>query len=105
QIAREAVVIVRWVREAKETGLATPDWVAQLPIVGAYAADWWQANLADPEIAKNLLGRAESVGIVHWTQLGSQLAARLAILGFMLLTLFFTYRDGPQIIEQGRALT
>ena len=104
QIAREAVVIVQWVRSLRDSGLATPDWLPQLPWVGAYAATWWQNHLADPEGAKELLGRAESVGVVHWTRLGSQLAGRLAILVFTLLSLFFLYRDGPLLIEQSRTV-
>jgi predicted PurR-regulated permease PerM len=105
QIAREAVVIVHAVRGWRDSGLATPDWIAQLPLIGVYAAAWWQQHLADPEGAKELLGRAESIGIVHWTRLGSQLAGRIVILLFTLLALFFLYRDGPRIIEQSKALT
>jgi len=102
QLAREAGALVRWVRELRETGIATPDWIGQLPWVGSFAADWWRTHLADAEGAKDLLGRAESVGIVHWTQLGSQLAGRLVILMFTLLTLFFIYGSGPRLIEQSR---
>jgi predicted PurR-regulated permease PerM len=105
QIAREALVLIHAVRGWKESGLATPDWIAQLPWVGAYAATWWHEHLADPEGAKELLGRAESIGILHWTQLGSQLAGRIVVLLFTLLALFFLYRDGPRIIEQSKTLT
>ena len=104
QITREAVVIVQWVRSLRDAGLPPPEWVPQLPWVGAYAATWWQTHLADPEGAKELLGRAESVGVVHWTRLGSQLAGRLAIFVFTLLSLFFLYRDGPLLIEQSRTV-
>jgi predicted PurR-regulated permease PerM len=104
QIAREAGVIVHAVRGWRDSGLPTPDWIAELPWVGAYAAAWWQDHLADPEAAKELLGRAESLGILHWTRLGSQLAGRIAILFFTLLALFFLYRDGLQLIEQSKTL-
>jgi len=104
QIAREAVLVVHWVRSLRESGLALPEWIAQLPLIGGYAAGWWQTHLADPDAAKELLGRAESVGIVHWTRVGTQLAGRLAVLVFTLLSLFFLYRDGPELLEQGRAL-
>src|SRR4051794_13302463 len=104
QIAREASQVVHWVKDLRESGIPAPDWIAQLPWFGAYAADWWQAHLADPEGAKELLGRAEAVGIVHWTQLGSQLVGRLVILMFTLLTLFFLYRDGPLVMTQSRRI-
>jgi len=102
QLAREAAGIVHWLRELRETGIATPDWVGQLPWVGAFAADWWRTHLADPEGAREFLGRAESLGVGHWAQLGSQLVGRLVILLFTLLTLFFLYADGPRVMEQSR---
>jgi predicted PurR-regulated permease PerM len=103
QMAREAVVIVHGVHELRESGLGTPDWVPQLPFIGGYAASWWADNLADPDAAKELLGRAESMGLVQWSRsFGSELISRLVILIFTLLALFFAYRDGPRIIEQTR---
>jgi predicted PurR-regulated permease PerM len=104
-MAREALVIVRTVHELKEIGLGTPVWVPQLPFVGEYIASWWRDHLADPDAAKELLGRAESVGIIQWTRsLGSEAVSRLVILVFTLLTLFFAYRDGPTIAKQGQII-
>jgi predicted PurR-regulated permease PerM len=103
QMAREAVVIVHGVRELRESGLGTPEWVPQLPFIGGYVASWWAGHLADPDAAKELLGRAESMGLIQWSRsFGSELISRLVILIFTLLTLFFAYRDGPLIIEQTR---
>jgi predicted PurR-regulated permease PerM len=103
QMAREGVVIVQGVRELRENGLGTPEWVAQIPFVGGYVASWWTAHLADPDAAKELLGRAESMAVTQWGRsFGSELVSRLVILVFTLLTLFFAYRDGPTIINQTR---
>jgi predicted PurR-regulated permease PerM len=103
QGAREAVLIVQWAREARETGLSTPEWLSHLPFVGGYAASWWHDHLGNPEAIRELLGRAESMRLMPWTRhLGHELVSRLIILGFTLLTLLFIYRDGPRIIEQGR---
>jgi predicted PurR-regulated permease PerM len=53
--AREAVLVVQWVREVRETGLGTPEWLSQVPLVGGYLAasplrmpqesSWAAANL------------------------------------------------------------
>jgi predicted PurR-regulated permease PerM len=103
QMAREAVILVQTMRELRETGLATPDWVSQFPLIGGYLASWWQDHLADPDAAKRLLGRAESLGAIQWTRsLSGEIVSRLLILAFTLLTLLFAYRDGPAIINQGR---
>jgi predicted PurR-regulated permease PerM len=105
QMAREGVVIVQGVRELRENGLGTPEWVAQIPFVGGYVASWWTAHLADPDAAKELLGRAESMAVTQWGRsFGSELVSRLVILVFTLLTLFFAYRDGPTIIRAPRTM-
>ena len=99
--ARESKLIVAWITQVRATGIGTPDWLGQLPIVGSALASWWQQHLADPEAAKELFGRAEAFTIAQWSRgLGHQLIRRLIILGFTLLTLLFLYRDGPRIVQQ-----
>jgi predicted PurR-regulated permease PerM len=106
EAAREGIVIVQWIRELRLNGIGTPDWVAQLPFIGDAAAAWWQQNLADPEAARALFGRAETGGILTLTRtLGIELATRLTILVFTLLALFFLYRDGPAVIAEARAIS
>ncbi len=73
--------------------------------MGSYLAPWWQAHLADPEAARELLGRTESLTVTQWTRhLGHELIHRLIILGFTLLTLLFIYRDGPRLTQQIRTV-
>ena len=80
-----------------------PEWLSQLPFVGSYLAPWWHEHLADPEAARALLGRTESLTLTQWTRhLGHELIHRLIILGFTLLTLLFIYRDGPGLTLQIR---
>ena len=87
QMAREGVVIVQGVRELRENGLGTPEWVAQIPFVGAYVASWWTAHLADPDAAKELLGQVKSMAVTQWGRsFGSELISRLVILVFTLLS-------------------
>jgi predicted PurR-regulated permease PerM len=101
QGAREAVLVLKWLREVGETGLGTPEWLSEIPLMGGYLASWWQDNLADPDAAKELLGRSESMPLMEWSRhVGHELIHRLVILGFTLLTLFFIYRDGPHLMEQ-----
>jgi predicted PurR-regulated permease PerM len=96
---------VHWVRELRQSGFGTPEWIAGMPLIGSYAALWWQQNLSDPETARELVGRAGSVELLLWTRtLGSQFARRMVILGFTLLTLFFLYRDGSVLVQQGRSI-
>jgi predicted PurR-regulated permease PerM len=97
--AKEAANLFRWVRDAMDIGIPAPDWLATLPVVGDYLGSWWQANLADGESARALLGRTE--GMAHFARtLGGEVVVRILTLGFTLLTLFFVYRNGNQLVRQ-----
>jgi predicted PurR-regulated permease PerM len=101
EIGREAVATVQWIREAERVGIAAPEWVARLPLIGGYVSDWWLDNLSEPLAAANLLGRIDRNWLIEWTRiLGFQLIHRLTILIFTLLTLFFLFRDGERLVQQ-----
>ncbi len=105
QAARESGAVVRWIGDVREHGVGTPDWLAHLPIVGNSMAAWWQTNLAEPGAARALFGRAETGGIFSFTRtLGIEVANRLTILVFTLLSLFFLYRDGARLTEEAHAI-
>ena len=105
EVARDGGAVVRWIADVRQHGLGTPEWLNHLPAVGNSVAAWWQTNLADPEAARALLGRAETSGIFSFTRtLGIEVANRITILVFTLLTLFFLYRDGARITEQAHAI-
>jgi predicted PurR-regulated permease PerM len=93
QTARESEEIVQWVRQLRETGIAVPDWVAQLPIAGEHAVQWWRANLADPQGAGAWFPTAETA--TEWTKaLGGQLLHRIFMFFIALIALFVLLRNG-----------
>jgi predicted PurR-regulated permease PerM len=93
------------VRDIRQHGLGTPGWLSHVPILGESLANWWRTNLADPEAARALFGRAEASGLFTLTRtLGIEVASRLTILVFTLLALFFLYRDGPSVIAGARVI-
>lgn len=105
-IGREVLFVARWLPTIGQTGLPTPAWLVDLPMVGRYSAQWWQTNLADPHSAAALLGRLDRGVVIDWTRLlGMQLVRRSTVLIFTLLTLFFLYRDGERLVRDLEALT
>jgi predicted PurR-regulated permease PerM len=105
QAARDSGAIVQWADDVRQHGLGTPGWLSHLPYIGGSVAAWWQENLAQPGAARALLGRAETGGVVGFTRtLGIELAHRLTVLVFTVLTLFFLYRDGPSVTEQAQQI-
>jgi predicted PurR-regulated permease PerM len=100
-IGHEAVATMQWIRSAEREGIASPEWLARLPLIGSYVSDWWQSNLSEPLAAANLLGRIDRNWLIEWTRvLGVQLFHRLTILIFTFLTLFFLFRDGERLVRQ-----
>jgi predicted PurR-regulated permease PerM len=99
--AREARIVIRFVGEAQRNGVPVPDWMAQLPLVGRAMAEWWLANLSDPNAAQELLGHLHTRSLAASArQYGAEIAHRLIIFGFTLLTLFFLFRGGTLFTRQ-----
>jgi predicted PurR-regulated permease PerM len=105
-IARETHFFIGLVVSARRSGLAVPEWLHELPFVGSSIADWWRTNLSDPIMAEALFGRLTPRMIAESArEYGGEVAHRLVIFLFTLLTLFFLFRDGSRLADQLRALT
>jgi predicted PurR-regulated permease PerM len=101
QLSREAHVILSWIENIRQNGVAPPDLLARLPVASKQAIDWWKSNLSDPSAASDLLQRLPREDLMTYSRhLGSELLHRLVLFGFTLLTLFFLLRDGQRLSEQ-----
>jgi predicted PurR-regulated permease PerM len=99
--AHEIRLVVQLVSEAQQNGVPVPEWVPQLPVVGHPIEDWWQANLSNPDAARELLGRVSPRSVAASARLyGAEVVHRLIIFGFTLLTLFFLFRYGTLFSKQ-----
>ncbi len=89
--------IVRWVNQARHTGVPVPSFVSNMPFA-SHLVPLWQQNLSDPRQASELLGRAFQGRFVSMGgHVGSQVLHRLVLFGFTLLTLFFLFRNGEHL--------
>jgi predicted PurR-regulated permease PerM len=105
EAAKDSGALMDWVREVHRNGLATPGWLSGIPYVGSTAAAWWEANLAGPGAISALIGHAEASGILSFSRaLGVEVASRLTILIFTLVTLFFLYRDGDTLAKESQII-
>ncbi len=95
---------VDWLLMANRQGIATPDWIREL----TEATDWlemhWDKYLIEPGTFGYLIEQfnGQQLGnISRWilTLSGGALNLLLAIL-FMLITLFFIYKDGSHLVSQ-----
>jgi predicted PurR-regulated permease PerM len=97
--AREAA---HWLEQARTAGVPPPPFLQHLPD-GAQLTQFWQANLARPGALSVLASRAMQGGVMEFgRRFGAAALHRLALVGFMLLALFFVLREADSIAEQLR---
>jgi predicted PurR-regulated permease PerM len=89
---------------ANREGAAAPEWIGALPGVGEWLTNYWNENLAKPHDLGELvqLFSGEHIGnIYRWLLALSGTAFTLLLtLLFMLITLFFIYKDGLRLVAQ-----
>jgi predicted PurR-regulated permease PerM len=95
---------IGWAFATNRNGAPTPVWIATLPIVGEWLNEQWIKHIGHP----GAIG--ELIQIVSGANIGSIYRAVLAAGGgafsllltllFMLIALFFTYRDGEYFASQ-----
>jgi predicted PurR-regulated permease PerM len=101
QAGKEVHGVIESITRARTEGIPPPEWLGHLPVGGQEAMNWWQENLATPDSANALLQKArESEFVSNSRELGADLAHRAVLFGFMLLALFFLFRDGDRFGEQ-----
>lgn len=101
---KEVRVWAAWTIEANRIGATTPLWIADLPMVGSSAAEQWQKYFGHPggvgEMVQAISG--SNIGNIYRGLLvvGSSAFQALLTLLFLLITLFFVYRDGDRLVAQ-----
>jgi predicted PurR-regulated permease PerM len=101
---KEVKIWAAWAIEANKVGASVPTWLNGIPIVGADLAEQWMKYLSRPG------GLGELVQLISGSNIGniyhgvvvigaSAFQAFLTLL-FMLITLFFVYRDGEKLVAQ-----
>jgi predicted PurR-regulated permease PerM len=101
---QEAATFVQWLLKANRVGATVPHWVQEFPLVGERMAQWWVEHLGAPgalgEWVELLSG--QHIGNIYRLALattGNLLQLALTLL-FMLITLFFIYKDGARFAAQ-----
>ena len=95
---------VAWLVDANKTGIPVPASVATLPFVGKQAEEWWRQYLGQPKALGELvqLVSGDHIGnISRWVlATGTGAVNFLLAVVFMMITLFFIYKDGSAMVAQ-----
>jgi predicted PurR-regulated permease PerM len=102
-VSQDAHGVFIWIQQARHDGIAPPEFLSRLPLVGQEATAWWTDNLTDPADASALLQRVAQADLFSKSrEYGAMLFHRIVLFGFTLLTLFFLFRDGDSLTAQMR---
>jgi len=102
--AQEASSFIAWALAANRGGVQVPDWLGDLPMVGERLAVVWREYLGEPQALGELVQvvSGEHLGNIYRMLLsatGNVFRLLLTVL-FMLIVLFFMYKDGSHIVRQ-----
>jgi predicted PurR-regulated permease PerM len=103
QLAHELHGANQWMHDVQENGLPQPQGLRHLPFFQSEVDSWWQQNLSDPGSARELVQRTTRGHVADVSRMvGVQVARRLTLFVFTLLTLFFLFKEGARMTEQMR---
>ena len=85
---------------ADRKGIAVPQWLENVPLIGAWLAARWQSGLASPGALRTWMERTDATALLTWAQsLGQFMVRHAFIIGFTILLLFFLYQEGESLAE------
>lgn len=103
-VIKEASTFVIWLLAANRDGMPVPAWIPALPGMGPRLSEYWQEYLAEPHALGAMIEMVsgEHIGNIYRMILSAttDVFHLLLSLLFMVITLFFIYKDGSKILEQ-----
>ena len=101
---QEASSFITWALAANRHGVPIPEWIPELPIVGTRLAEYWNTYIGEPNALGTLVQMVsgEHLNNIYRMMLsatGDIFRLLLTVL-FILITLFFVYKDGRRILGQ-----
>lgn len=107
-IIKEAHLLINFLIGANAHGEPVPLWLEKLPWIGNYLVRMWNDTIAQPQGISDLFASGSLGSLKPFNeflkQLGIQVAHRSFIFSFVIICLFFFYRDGHKIRSQINAI-
>lgn len=101
---KEITVWLAWAVEANTNGVDIPDWIEGFPYVGDWIAEKWDLYLSHPGMIGEVtqLFGTQNIGALYRNVIATSgsILHIILTLTFMLITLFFLYKDGNIFLRQ-----
>jgi len=101
----EASALLGQVAVADRRGIAAPDWLQHVPMIGRWLVERWQLEFAYPGALQAWTQRTDATALLALAEsLGQFMARHAFIIAFTILLLFFLYREGNSLAANFRRL-
>lgn len=101
---KEITLTLSWAIDTNTNGAPAPEWFETLPYSGDWLSEKWDAYIGQPGMLGELSQKMGGVNIAtlykNVIATSGSIFSMLLTLIFMMITLFFLYRDGPRLIAQ-----
>jgi predicted PurR-regulated permease PerM len=96
----EARALLLEIAAADKIGIAVPQGLENVPLIGPWAAARWHSELVHPGALLRWTQRADTSALLAWAQsLGQFMVRHAFIIGFTILLLFFLYQEGESLAQ------
>jgi predicted PurR-regulated permease PerM len=102
-LVNELQLFINYLQSINRDGGKAPEFIQNIPIIGADLISYWDDNIGQPGKVKHFLSNLHlslTPTSYYIKQIGADLVHRSFQLGFTFLCLFFFYRDGDQLFDQ-----
>lgn len=107
-IIKESHLLINFLIAANAHGEKSPLWLLHWPGIGSYLASIWDKTLGQPQGISDLLASSSMGSLKPFNEflkkLGLQVFHRSFIFSFVIICLFFFYKDGNRIRQQINAI-
>ena len=101
EAVREFHSVIDLYRQATTSGIPVPDFISHLPFGADAVTHWWQDNLANGVQTHGIAERVNKAKAAEiGRSVGGQVVHRVVLFFFALMTLFFLFKEGRDVVRQ-----
>jgi predicted PurR-regulated permease PerM len=101
EASRDYRTALRWLDELRHHQLAVPAWISNLPLIGSTLTEWLDPRLSGE---RSLWSGIDVAALTEWGRIiGGQALRRTVTFFFVIITVFFVFRESETLLRQMHA--
>jgi predicted PurR-regulated permease PerM len=101
EASRDYRTALRWLDELRHHELTVPAWITNLPLIGSTLTEWLDPRLTGE---RSMLSGIDISALTEWGRIiGGQAVKRSVTFFFVIITVFFVFRESDTLLRQMHA--